>query len=249
MEELIEFIQATSDSRELKRALAVQMVMQNYNHSTIANILGVSVSFISKWKYIFVEQGIIGLRLKYKGSKSYLDSAQRQIVLNWLKQRNYWHLSELKEYIEDSFSVVFDSNQSYYDLLKDANISWKKTQKKNPRKDAELVAKKKLEITAWLTAHEREIVSGELVVFFEDESKLLWGDICGYIWGSTKERIEVPVLNERQRQRYFGALNYYTQEFLIKPFTKGDSRFGDRLRRIFNFSVPKKPYCLNLGWS
>ncbi|WP_414623458.1 hypothetical protein [Calothrix sp. CCY 0018] len=37
---------------------------------------------------------------------------------------------------------MFESNQSYYDLFKQANISWKKTQKKNPRKDPELVAKK-----------------------------------------------------------------------------------------------------------
>lgn len=54
----IEFIQANPDPRELKRALAVQMVMQNYNHSTIGKIFGVSVEFVNKWKYIFVEQGI-----------------------------------------------------------------------------------------------------------------------------------------------------------------------------------------------
>ncbi len=142
MEELIEFIQANPDPRELKRALAVQMVMQNYKHSKIRNILGVSVSFISKWKYIFVEQGITGLRLRYKGSKSYLDSAQKQIILSWLQQKNNWHVSELKEYLSDNFDVVFESNQSYYDLLKEANISWKKTQKSNPRKDPDLVAKK-----------------------------------------------------------------------------------------------------------
>lgn len=150
MEQLLEFIQGNPDPRELKRALAVQMVMQNYNYLTIANILGltianilgVSVSFISKWKYIFVEQGVTGLRLRYLGSKSYLNLAQRQIVLSWLKQKNSWHLSELKNYIEDRFNVVFESNQSYYDLFKEANISWKKTQKKNPRLDAELVAKK-----------------------------------------------------------------------------------------------------------
>ena len=199
------------------------MLMQNYSHSAIGSILGVSVSFISKWKYIFVEQGVAGLRLKYKGSKSYLAPAEKQIVLNWLKQNSSWHLSELKEYIEDNFNVEFESNQSYYDLFKQANISWNSTQKTNPRKDSDLVAKKKLEITAWLDAHQREIVSGELVVFFEDECHLLWGDICGYIWGSTKERIEVPVINERQRQTYFGALNYYTQEFLMKPYKKGDS--------------------------
>ncbi len=122
------------------------MVMQNYNYLTIRNILGVSASFISKWKYIFLEQGVTGLRLRYLGSKSYLDLAQRQIVLSWLKQNNYWHLSELKEYVEDSFNVVFESKKSYYELFKDANISWKKTQKKNPRKNAELVAKKNVRI-------------------------------------------------------------------------------------------------------
>ena len=60
-------------------------------------------------------------------------------------------------------------------------------------------------------------------MFFEDECHLLWGDICGYIWGKAKERIEIPVINERQRQTYFGALNYSTQEFLVKPYKKGDS--------------------------
>ena len=81
MEELIEFIQANPDPRELKRALAVQMMMQNYKHSTIGNILGVSVGFVNKWKYIFLEQGVIGLRLRYRGSKSYLNSAQKEIGL------------------------------------------------------------------------------------------------------------------------------------------------------------------------
>jgi len=142
MEDLIEFIQSNPDPRELKRALAVQMVMQNYKLSEIRSILGVSVGFVSKWKYIFVEQGIVGLKLRYRGAKSFLESAQKQMVLTWLKEKNYWHPSELKEYIEDKFNVVFESNQSYYNLFKEANISWKKTQKRNPRKDPDLVAKK-----------------------------------------------------------------------------------------------------------
>lgn len=142
MEELIEFIQANPDPRELKRALAVKMVMQKYALSTIGNILGVSLCFVSKWKYVFAEYGTAGLKLKYKGSRGYLDQTQIQVVISWLKQKNYWHLEELKEYIEDNFNVVFESNQSYYELFKQANISWKKTQKKNPRKDPDLVAKK-----------------------------------------------------------------------------------------------------------
>ena len=83
---------------------------------------------------------------------------------------------------------------------------------------------KKQEITQWLNAHESEIVSGELMVFFLDECHLLWGDICGYVWGNRQERIEVPVINERQKQTYYGALNFYTQKFLIKAYDKGNSQ-------------------------
>ncbi len=39
IEELMEFIQANPDPREMKRALAVKMVMQNYALSTIGSIL------------------------------------------------------------------------------------------------------------------------------------------------------------------------------------------------------------------
>lgn len=144
MEELIDFIQGNPDPRELKRALAVQMIMQNYTHSRIGEILRVSLGFVNKWKYVFIEQGIAGLTLKHQGSRGYLTSQQRQAVIDWLKQKNNWHLAELKSYVEDSFGIVFESKQSYYELFKQAGISWKKTQKINPKKDADLVAKKNL---------------------------------------------------------------------------------------------------------
>lgn len=40
-----------------------------------------------------------------------------------------------------------------------------------------------------------EIESRELVVFMLDECHLLWGDLVGYVWGKTDERIVVPVVN------------------------------------------------------
>ena len=61
------------------------------------------------------------------------------------------------------------------------------------------------------------------MVLFVDECHLLWGDVTGYVWGQTNQRIEVPIVNERQRQTYYGALNYCTQEFLVKAYDKGNS--------------------------
>lgn len=129
MKELTDFIQANPDPKELKRALAVQMVMQNYTHSQIVEILRVSLGFVNKWKHRFLEQGIAGLILRQKGSRGYLTSIQQQAIIDWLKQKNYCHLSELKQHVKSSFGVIFESNKSYYKLFKLADISWKKTQR------------------------------------------------------------------------------------------------------------------------
>jgi transposase len=60
-----------------------------------------------------------------------------------------------------------------------------------------------------------------MILYFVDESHLLWGDACGYVWGRTDRRIEVPMMNEKQRQTYFGALNYLSGETVIKEYPKG----------------------------
>lgn len=142
MNELTEFIQSNPDPRELKRALAVQMVLQKYTCFEIRDVLQVSVGFVSKWKQVFEQQGVIGLRLQYQGSTGYLDAQQRQALINWLQSKNYWNLSELTQQVEDNYGVVFASKQSYYQLFAEADISWKKSQKCNPKADPELVEKK-----------------------------------------------------------------------------------------------------------
>lgn len=112
----------------------------------------------------------------------------------------------------------------------------KRRRRETPKKSLSW-EKKKQEIIAWLEVHQHEIISGELVVLFVDECHLLWGDICGYVWGKTDQRIEVPVVNERQKQTYFGALNLFTQKFLVKADEKGNSEstiaFVEYLRAQF----------------
>ena len=142
MEELTALIQSNPDPRELKRALAVQMMLQEYTYFEIRDVLQVSVGFISKWKQVFDVQGTDGLGLQHQGSKGYLKDPQRQAVIAWLKQKNYWNLSELQCYIEEHYGVVFASKQSYYELFAAADISWKKTQKRNPKADPQLVERK-----------------------------------------------------------------------------------------------------------
>ena len=96
----------------------------------------------SKWTERYQHSGVSGLKLGYRGSTGYLNTEQRQAVIAWLQHKNYWHLGELQTYIDQSYGVVFSSKQSYYSLFAQAGISWKKTQKRNPKANPELVEKK-----------------------------------------------------------------------------------------------------------
>lgn len=224
MQSLEDFIKNSQSQREITRAIAVKMLLCGYKHKEIMPILGVSSGFITTWKKAFFQNGVEGLKLAHKGSKGFLNAQEYAEVIEWLLSKDKWTLNELEYQIASKYSVTFESKQSYYDLFNKAHISWKKTQATNPKHDPELVALKKKEICALLAARRAEIESGELVVFMVDECHLLWGEICGYVWGKTSERISIPVVNTRYQQTYFGALDYTTKEFITYEAKKGDSQ-------------------------
>jgi len=128
--DLEDFISTNPDPRELKRALAVKMTFSGYKHCQIKPVLQVCSGFISKWKKEYLCFGIEGLKLKYKGSKSYLNNEETQEVIKWLQEQNYWDLSELQYHLIGTYQVAYQSLQSYYYLFEQAGISWKKSQKK-----------------------------------------------------------------------------------------------------------------------
>ncbi len=214
LDELIEFIKGKTDSRELKRALAAKLALEEYAYPKIQSILKVSAGFISKWKTTFLSQGIEGLLLKYKGAKPLLNAREKQAILEWLKQKDYWDLQELYSYILVNYQVSFKSKQSYYNLFKAAGIRNEKVSEEESQQRSRAGQKKKEEITEKLVDWKEKINQNNLTVFLVDECHLLWGDICGYIWGKTSERIEVPMTNQKQKQTYYGALNYQTKKFL-----------------------------------
>jgi putative transposase len=223
LQALRDFIDSNPEPREQKRALAVMMWIEGLPCSKIQKILNVSQSFVSRYKIRFIEHGVEGLKLGHKGSKGYLTPEERLEIIKYLDSQEHWSLPELEDYIEDEYGVRFKSKQSYYELFNESKISWKKTQKKNPKKDDKLVEKRKQEIEKILEENREDIEAGRLVVYMIDECHLLWGDACGYVWGKTNERIEIPMTNERERQTYFGALNYQTNQFFVQRYEAGNS--------------------------
>lgn len=56
-----------------------------------------------------------------------------------------------------------------------------------------------------------------------DECHLLSGDLQGYVWGRTGARVEVPIVNERERQTYYGALDLLSKRLLVQAHKKGNT--------------------------
>jgi transposase len=83
----------------------------------------VSDAFVSKWKIIYEGGGASALELKYKGRISFLTGIQREAILVHLRSQPHFDLKKLADLIEERYGVVYQSKQSYYDLLDEARIT------------------------------------------------------------------------------------------------------------------------------
>ena len=219
---LKDFIKSNPDPKQLKRALAVKLAWEGYVYRAIQKILEVSIGFISKWNTAFEFGGLSALKSGQQGAKSYLTRSKRQAVIAWLIEQKAWDISELETYLIEKYDVVFQSRQSYYKLLKEARITWQKGEQINPRQNEELIAAKNREIAEMLEKHRGEIEAESLVVYIIDECHLLWNDICGYLWNFIKDPLKIPILNPKERQTYYGALNLLNGEFILIPYKTGN---------------------------
>lgn len=137
------FLDTTKDAREYKRAMAVKLLLLEFEPQDIAEILHVTVSFVSKWKQLWLEHGTDVFVIKYHGYQGYLTPEQRRSITEWIKTQNIWNIDDLVTFVRTTYGIEFKSRQSYYDLFAEAGITWKRAQSQHPDKDPERIAAKK----------------------------------------------------------------------------------------------------------
>jgi transposase len=71
--------------------------------------------------------------------------------------------------------------------------------------------------------HAEAIEAGDRVVVYLDECHRCHGDAHGYVWGPSDQRIEVPMVNKRERQTYYGAVDPLTGEVIVMEALSGDA--------------------------
>lgn len=71
-----------------------------------------------------------------------------------------------------------------------------------------------------------------MVLLYLDECHLCHGDAHGYVWGPSTQRMEIAMVNERERQTYFGAVDPLTGEVTVMEALSGDGEWTVRFLRF-----------------
>jgi putative transposase len=146
MTSLDEVINTSQDVREVKRALSGKMLQHGITPGQIHGLLNVSVQYVSKWKTQYEANGISSLLIAYKGTKGYLTAHQEYVVVQWIQNQKTLSVEQLIAHSTHQYGVTYKSKQSYYHLLDLGGMSFHRSEKVNPKHDAEKVLEKREEI-------------------------------------------------------------------------------------------------------
>lgn len=146
MDRLAQLIEETTDVRELKRALSVKLGKEGMATETIGAVLQVTPRAVRLWRQRYEREGVDGLQVRYRGSESYLSVEQRQEIEDWLGTQETITLEEVRDEIEARCGIVYQSKQSYYDLLDASGLTYHRTEKGNPKRSEAQVLERREEI-------------------------------------------------------------------------------------------------------
>jgi putative transposase len=121
--------------RGLKRALSVKLGAEGMATEAIGRVLQVTPRAGRKWRRCYEREGGEGIPVKYRGSESYRSVEQRQEVEDWLGAQETITLEEVCAELEARYGIVYQSKQSYYDLLDARGLSYHRTEKGNPNRN------------------------------------------------------------------------------------------------------------------
>ena len=146
MDSLVQMIEDTTDVRELKRGLSVKLGEGGMATAAIGELLQVTARYVRKWRGRYEREGVEALRVGYRGSESYLSVEQRRELEEWLGAQETVTLEEVRDEIEARYGIVYQSKQSYYELLEASGLSYHRTEKGNPKRNEAQVLERREEI-------------------------------------------------------------------------------------------------------
>lgn len=156
MDRLAQLIEETTDVRELKRAVSVKLGVGGMAAEAVGAVLQVTPRAVRKWQRRYEREGVAGLEVRNRGSESYLGVEQRHELDAWLEAQETITGEAVRDEIEARYGIVYQSQQSYYELLDASGFSYHRTEKSNPKHNEAQVLARREEIKKTGTAVGRD---------------------------------------------------------------------------------------------
>jgi len=121
--------------------------------------------------------------------------------------RAFWDVPTLKQYIEATFDVVYESTQSYHFLLSFCDLSFKYPDTFDIRRDETQITQRMKEIHKEIAPL---LIDPKWEVFAADEVRMQLTALTRRAWLRRGERTVVRVNRKREAQNYLGLLNQKT---------------------------------------
>ena len=143
--------------------------------------------------------------------------------------QEFWDVPRLKQYVEASFGVVYESDTSYHFLLKFSNLSFKYPDTFDLRRNVAAIEARMREIHTEVAPL---LTNNDWEVFAVDEVRMEQEAITRRAWFKKGERTIVKVDRNKEAQSYIGFLNqksfacevyempWQNQEEVLKAFER-----------------------------
>lgn len=153
----------------------------------------------------------------------------------------FWDVPQLKEYIATKFDVIYESDESYYFLLKFSGLSFKYPDTFSVRRNEELIKQRIVEIKAEIAPLMED---PNVEVFAADETRMELEAIVRKAWLKRGERTVLKVNQSAEYQSYFGVLNQKTFQCKVYEVDwQNQENIISALKKVLD-EYPNKKICI-----
>jgi transposase len=185
--------------------------------STIARLVRYEEQTIRDWITAFENTRISSIFPSYEGNENAakLTRKQKDEISETLKKPDglpydFLNISDIKDYVHTTFGVVYESDQSYYYLLKHCGLSFKLPSPFDIRRNDGLVEKRIAEIRNEIKPL---LTQEDTIIFAADEARINYDEEIRRCWLRKGQKTVIKIKRDKsQKQNYFGALNLTTHK-------------------------------------
>lgn len=154
----------------------------------------------------------------------------------------------IKKYIKAEFGIVYESNRSYYYLLKFHDLSFKLPTPFDIKRDKDQINLRLKEIHEELLQY---LNDDDWEVLTADETRITWEAEIRRAWLKKNEKTIVKVHQSNKYQNYFGALNLKNKKAHIIRLAWQETREIIKALKKLSKKYQNKKICIlwdNAGW-